>query len=425
MSLKEKLQEWKKELKNNLQEEVLRNRDYEFDAELENHPLGNQNIYRLYFINYHRIGENYGIPTQNNIGIINWPFKPFTLPDGMNREDAFKVLSYLTDFIEKESNLEPCSFKIVEALDKVIDLERLGFKRLDTNFDDYSLDVINLFTISGRILLFKKSQHYDRYFEWYSEGVTFDEVKNIYNKCGIDFYDLVPINKENEDSISKEPAREKIMEFVEKNENIERVYSVCYDVEKLKELLDEIVKKASYKTDGRFTAPYNASFEGNVFTSGADLPNGDPMFENIKRIYYYTSDGPYSYHNDSIAVEGTQVTPPELAFIIERILSDEPNSIYELLNYATHDELVPIDEKIAAANRAVNGIDNFDFDKKINALNSLKHFCEDKKTKEYFDVELLKQYYLQARSLFELQLVSEKTMKNSGRILLKDYKPMK
>ena len=40
------------------------------------------------------------------------------------------------------------------------------------------------------------------------------------------------------------------------------------------------------------------------------------------------------------------------------------------------------------------------FDKKINALNSLKRFCENKKGKEYFDVELLKKYYLQACSLF-------------------------
>ena len=101
MSLKEKLQEWKKELKNNLQEEVLRNRDYEFDAELENHPLGNQNIYRLHYINYHRIGNKY---SSDNIGIVNWSFKPFMFPNGIDREDGFKVLSYLTDFIEKKED---------------------------------------------------------------------------------------------------------------------------------------------------------------------------------------------------------------------------------------------------------------------------------------------------------------------------------
>lgn len=216
------------------------------------------------------------------------------------------------------------------------------------------------------------------------------------------------------------------MEFIEKSDNVERVYSVYYDCEKLKELLDEIVRKASYKTDGKFTAPYNASFEDNAFTSGASLPNGDPMYENIKRIYRYTSNGPYSYYADSIAVEGTKVTPPELAFIIERILSEDSDSIYEFLNYITHDELVSIDEKIAVADKVVDEIDNFDVDKKINALNNLKQFCEDKKSKEYFDVELLKQYYQQARSLIELQLVSERTIKNSSdRVLLKDYKTSK
>lgn len=198
MSLKEKLQE----LRNDLHHAVLRNRDYEFDAELENHPLGNQKIYRLYFIDYHRIGENYGMNRPNNIGIINWPFKPFMLPDGMSRDDAFRVLSYLTDFIEKEAKLEPCSYKSVAALDKVIDLERLGFKRLDMNLDDDSTEVIDLFTIKGRVLLFKQSKQYQKYFEWYTEGVTLKNVKEIYSKCGIEFYDLVPVNKVENDNNS-------------------------------------------------------------------------------------------------------------------------------------------------------------------------------------------------------------------------------
>ena len=43
------------------------------------------------------------------------------------------------------------------------------------------------------------------------------------------------------------------MEFIEKSDNVERVYSVYYDDKKLKELLDEVVRNASYKTDGTFT----------------------------------------------------------------------------------------------------------------------------------------------------------------------------
>lgn len=212
------------------------------------------------------------------------------------------------------------------------------------------------------------------------------------------------------------------MKFIEKKENVEREYDVYYDREKLKEILDEIVKKTIYKTDGNFTAPHGASFNGNEFTKGASLPNGDPMYENIKKIYYYTSSGPYSYHNDSIAVEGTQVTSPELAYIIEKILADEPESINEFFEYFFHPELVPIDEKIKKLNNEIDEIDNFDFDRKINALNNLKCLCEEKRVKAYFDPDLLRKYYTQAYFLFELRLVNEKTKINGSRILLKDYK---
>ena len=47
MNLKEKLLEFKKRL---LADELPVSRDFEFDATFENHPIGNQDIYRLYFM---------------------------------------------------------------------------------------------------------------------------------------------------------------------------------------------------------------------------------------------------------------------------------------------------------------------------------------------------------------------------------------
>ena len=164
------------------------------------------------------------------------------------------------------------------------------------------------------------------------------------------------------------------MEYIEKSDNVEKVYSVYYDKEKLNELLDKIVRNASYKNDCEYTIRFQ----------------------------------------------------PSLAYIIQRILVNDPDSIYEFLNYETNDELVPIDKKIEAASKAVDEIDNFDFDKKIEAIKRLKKIYTVKKEKKYFDTELLKQYYLQAYSLFELELKSVKTIKkNSGRVLLKDYKKLK
>lgn len=185
MNLKKKLED----LKNKISNYKELNRDSEFYADLDNHTLGNQNIYRLRYINYHRIGESYGMGP-GNVGVINWPFKPFLLPKGMSRDDAFKVLSYLTDYIEGNLGIEECSRKSVELLEKTLDLERLDFRRLNISTDKIEEDIIDLFTVTGRLLLFKNSKYYSKYFEWYTEGVTFEEVEAIYKKSNIKFSDL-------------------------------------------------------------------------------------------------------------------------------------------------------------------------------------------------------------------------------------------
>lgn len=167
-------------------------RNFEFDAELEDHKMDDKDLYRLYFMEFNRIGLPYN--SKANIEVVDWPYKPFKLPSGMTKEDAFKVLSYLTDYIEKDNNIAPASFKSVRILDDILNIERLGFKRVDTNLSSDSSDVINLFTISGRIRLFKKHKLYNKYFEWYKEGVTKEDVVEIYKNCNVEFYDLEKVS---------------------------------------------------------------------------------------------------------------------------------------------------------------------------------------------------------------------------------------
>lgn len=174
-------------------------RDFEFDASLEDHPIGEQNIYRLYYVNFHRNDEYYS-RRDNNISIIDWPCKPFMLPKEMTREEGFKVLSYLTDFIEKRDDVEPCSLKSVMILDGVLDLERFGFTRVKENDEN---KILNLFTVSGRLLLFKKSELYPKYFEWYVENVTLEEVTSIYAKYNMEFRDIVWLDNQNDKGHSK------------------------------------------------------------------------------------------------------------------------------------------------------------------------------------------------------------------------------
>lgn len=151
---------------------------------LENHELKDQIYYRLHYINYHNINRDPG-----RRGVIDCPYDAFYLPNGMSREDGFKVLSYLTDFIEKHPEVDEASWKSVSTLDTIIDIERFGFKRV--GYKPFDEDVIDLFTVTGRINRFKKSKYYSKYYNWYIPNVTKDEVINIYDKCGLTFSDIV------------------------------------------------------------------------------------------------------------------------------------------------------------------------------------------------------------------------------------------
>lgn len=73
MSLKEKLEV----LRNNLNYTLSYSNDYEFNAELLDHSIGDQNIYRLHFMEYYRKTHNYGKNNKKfNVGILDWAFKP-------------------------------------------------------------------------------------------------------------------------------------------------------------------------------------------------------------------------------------------------------------------------------------------------------------------------------------------------------------
>ena len=200
-----------------------------------------------------------------------------------------------------------------------------------------------------------------------------------------------------------------------KGSNVEILFDVQYDADKLKDLLDRIVKKASYREKGRFTAPYYARYENNKFINDIVLPNGDSMYENIERISSFD-------HDDYIEVVGVEVTPPRLAYIIDGILKNKEESIYDLMNYRDNPELIPITEKITKANKGIDEISNLDIDNKIGALERLKELCENKKKGKYFDTQLLAEFYEEALSLIDLSIVKETVVtERKGKILLKNY----
>jgi len=217
------------------------------------------------------------------------------------------------------------------------------------------------------------------------------------------------------------------MNYIEKKDNIEKEYDVSFSKTSMWGVLHRLVRQGSYRVKGDFDLPDSVKNEvtkDNIHTK-VILANNDPMYEDVEKIYKYTSNSMCSYHDDTTAVTGTKVVAPKLARIIRGMIEDMPTSLYDFLLYDSDEELVPIDEKIARANAKVDSIDNSNYEEKINALKELGDLCKAKENGEYFDPELIKSCYKEAYNLLELSLVRETRTGLHSKMLMKNLRPLK
>ena len=166
------------------------------EIDFEDHKVEDNGIFKLHYVCY-----EYDKDTKM-YNLVNWDCNPFKFPLGMNREEGFKVLSYLADYIEATSKVGEASFKSVILLDQVLNIERLGFKRLNP---DFRKEAVSLFTIGGDLKEFKtESPLYEKYFEWYTPNSTEEEIKNIYNKIGKEFIKPVFMGNNTSQTLKRE-----------------------------------------------------------------------------------------------------------------------------------------------------------------------------------------------------------------------------
>ena len=206
--------------------------------------------------------------------------------------------------------------------------------------------------------------------------------------------------------------------------NVKKIYSVHFVKDQLNDILNGVCREACYKVkDDRHDMPSGAKWEKNKIIDGAKLPNGDPMFININSIYEYASNGGYSYHNDSVGIDGTKVVVPKLAYILVDIINKKDCCLKELLDYANSPELVSIDKKISILNDKINKCSNTNYDEKIGLLEKMKELCEKKKNNHFFNASLLTTYYEETCSTILLELEEEIVTKTNvdEKVKLKDF----
>ena len=136
--------------------------------------------------------------SQMRVGMTVGASSQFDLPENMTMKQACKVISYLSEKVEKEKEIEPASEESVMAVSNI--LEDYKFKKLQETkptrihlvkkyrrFSKISVPcqaregAVDLITFSGDEKCFKNSEMYSRYFDWFTENVTSEEIDEIYS----------------------------------------------------------------------------------------------------------------------------------------------------------------------------------------------------------------------------------------------------
>lgn len=179
--------------------------EYKFSNGLSEEVVCDENnlkepMIRLFYIaleKFKRYGSN-----DRLIGETYTVSSVFKLPKGMSYDSAYKVISYLSEKVEKEKNIEPASEESVAVVSNL--LSAYGFEKIEGCKKGHfhavakyapqckitasieackKLDgVVDLFTVGGHFNIFQNSEFYCRYFDWFSEGVKKQEVEDIYKK---------------------------------------------------------------------------------------------------------------------------------------------------------------------------------------------------------------------------------------------------
>lgn len=140
---------------------------------------------------------------------------PLLIPQGINIEEACKIASYLSEKVERENNLEPACEQSVALTSQI--LQEYGFMKLKGyNHGHYHVKgkfprrktgtallssekingVVDLITIDGDPIIFKQSEIYNRYFDWFTANVSETEIKYIYEKAGINLDEMLQKTRE-------------------------------------------------------------------------------------------------------------------------------------------------------------------------------------------------------------------------------------
>ena len=152
----------------------IKNNNRKDKKPVDNHNLGNY----IRIIHYY---ASYSYPYAHD---TETTFDTFKLPDNITYEDFFKIISYYSDKIDEKIECV-CSVESAKYLNNILPL--LGCIK-ETE------EVNNVFPVYICNGLIRMGDGFPKYYEWYTKNVSIEEIKMIYTKYGINFYDILEQN---------------------------------------------------------------------------------------------------------------------------------------------------------------------------------------------------------------------------------------
>ena len=191
------------------------------------------------------------------------------------------------------------------------------------------------------------------------------------------------------------------MFYYKKNDDTIEKYQVNFNKDEIKKLCDLIIDDCSsikhYEYDNDYGIGLSSGIVKNLVTTNTGRVKEYDV--EVRSIYHFSYD---------------LYTPPHLVSLIYGLLNNDPQDLYEILNYTIEDTKSSIEQKIISLSQEFNKIDIEDISKKKEKLKELEKLLKLKElNKNQKDIE---SYYNKLLSLIEFKLIDSISISEINRI---------
>lgn len=140
-----------------------------------------ERVYRLHFLQFY---NNKHINFNFIKDYIDMPLNCFKLPNDMSEEEAFLIISYIKEQVERELGIQSDTQNEAIMMNSL--LEDYNFKKICNFNQTYKeKDITDLYIVGGNKKRFETSKHYEKHVEWFTPNVSEEQVQRIYKKHNI------------------------------------------------------------------------------------------------------------------------------------------------------------------------------------------------------------------------------------------------